>query len=205
LRLDPSRAGALATAALHAAALATLLAHEPARSAITAAAPIMVDWIAAPKSEPAPEPSQLPQLKPVHRKPRSVETPRVVTAPVETPSPLAAPAPSPSPPEAVAVAAEPTPAAVAPPIFSADYLQNPAPVYPTLSRKLGEQGRVLLRVRVNPNGGADEVRLQTSSGFARLDESARATVASWRFAPARQGNEPVPAWVLIPVSFQLDS
>jgi protein TonB len=205
LRLDPSRVGTLATAALHAAAVAALLSYEPARSAILAAAPIMVDWIAAPKVEPTPEPPQPPKPKPVHKKPPPVETPKVITAPVETPSPIVAPAPPPPPPEPVALAPAPTPIAVAPPIFNADYLQNPKPVYPKLSAKLHEEGLVTLRVLVNSNGSADEVRLQTSSGSARLDEAARATVRSWKFVPARRGNEPVPAWVLIPISFKLDS
>ena len=75
----------------------------------------------------------------------------------------------------------------------------------TVSKKLGEQGRVVLRVHVNPNGSADEVQLQASSGFARLDESARVTVSNWKFVPAKLGNEPVSAWVVIPISFKLDS
>jgi protein TonB len=115
--------------------------------------------------------------------------------------------PPPPPPEPVAVApaAEAAPITVVAPIFNADYLQNPAPAYPSLSRKLGEQGRVVLRVLVNANGRADEVQLQASSGSARLDESARATVGHWKFVPARRGNEPVQAWVVIPISFKLDS
>jgi periplasmic protein TonB len=207
VRLNPSRAGTLATAALHAAALAGLLSYEPARSAILAAAPIMVDWIAAPKVEPAVEPTPPPKPKPVHRKPQPVEKPKIVAAPVETPSPIVAPAPPPPPPEPVALAPAPAPAPVevAPPVFNAAYLQNPKPPYSTLSKKMGEQGRVVLRVHVNPNGSADEVHLQTSSGYARLDESARTTVGSWKFVPAKRGNEPVSAWVVIPISFKLDS
>ena len=210
MRLDPSRVGTVATAALHAAALAALLSYEPARSAIMAAAPIMVDWIAAPNVEPASEPSPPPKPKPVHRKPRPVEKPEVVTAPVETPSPSPIVAPAPPPREPVALAPAPAPVApapveVAPPLFNAAYLQNPKPAYSTLSKKLGEQGRVILRVHVNPNGSADEVQLQTSSGYARLDESARTTVGGWKFVPAKRGNEPVAAWVVIPISFKLDS
>jgi protein TonB len=204
LRLDPSRAGTLATVALHAAALGALLTYQPARSALMAAAPIMVDWIAAPKVEPAPDAPQPPKPKPVYRKPKPVETPKVIAAPVETQSPIIAPAPPPPPPEPIAAAPAPAPVIVAPPIFNAQYLQNPAPPYSTLSKKLGEQGRVILRVLVNPKGSADEVQLQTSSGFARLDESARATVGRWKFVPAKRGNEAVPAWVLIPITFELN-
>jgi len=37
-----------------------------------------------------------------------------------------------------------------------------------------------------------------------LDHAARDTVRGWRFAPARRGDVPVPAWVLIPISFRLE-
>ncbi len=205
LRLDPSRVGTLATAALHAAALAALLSYEPARSAIIAASPIMVDWIAAPKTEPAADPAPAP--KPVQRKPKPVEKPKVVTAPVETPSPspVAAPAPPPPAPIALAPVPAPAPVEVAAPVFDAAYLQNPKPPYSTVSKKMGEQGRVVLRVHVTPSGSADEVQLQSSSGYARLDEAARTTVGTWKFVPAKRGNEPVAAWVVIPISFKLDS
>jgi len=94
--------------------------------------------------------------------------------------------------------------AVTPPIFAADYLENPPPAYPALSRRLGEEGRVVLRVLVNPAGSADEVQIRTPSGHARLDDAARETVRRWRFVPAKHGATPVPAWVLIPIPFSLE-
>jgi protein TonB len=94
--------------------------------------------------------------------------------------------------------------AVTRPIFTADYLENPPPAYPAMSRRLGEQGRVILRVRVTAGGGADEIQIRDSSGHARLDEAARETVRRWRFVPAKRGDTPVSAWVLIPISFRLE-
>jgi TonB family protein len=79
-------------------------------------------------------------------------------------------------------------------------LDNPKPPYPPLSRRMGEQGRVVLRVHVTPEGAAGEVLLHASSGSPRLDESALATVRRWKFVPARRGAEPVAAWVLVPIS-----
>ena len=90
------------------------------------------------------------------------------------------------------------------PRFDAAYLNNPEPDYPTLSKRLGEEGRVLLRVLVTPEGLADQVEVRQSSGHTRLDQAALATVRRWRFTPARQGEERVPAWVLVPLSFQLE-
>ena len=48
---------------------------------------------------------------------------------------------------------------------------NPAPRYPPLSRRMGEQGRVLLRVHVSTGGSAMEVALHKTSGFDRLDRA----------------------------------
>jgi protein TonB len=192
----PRRVGALVTVALHALALAAVLSYQPARSALLAAAPVMVDWIAQPRIEPRRE---LPKAKPVLQpQPEPVAPAPIIAAANETPAPMTAPAPPPAP------LAAPEPAPLTMPIFNADYLDNPAPSYPALSRRLHEQGRVLLRVLVNPGGRADEVQIQSSSGYARLDGVARDTVRSWKFVPAKRGAEPVPAWVLIPVSFRLE-
>lgn len=88
-----------------------------------------------------------------------------------------------------------------PPVFDADYLHNPPPDYPLASQRLGEHGRVLLRVHVSADGQAQEVLLQQSCGHTRLDEAARRAVQRWRFVPARQGAVAVAAWVLVPVRF----
>jgi len=95
--------------------------------------------------------------------------------------------------------------AVVPPRFDAAYLQNPEPGYPLLSKRLGEEGRVILRVLVNPEGLAEQVEVRQSSGHSRLDQAALGTVRRWRFTPARRGAERLAAWVLVPLSFQLDA
>ena len=204
MTVAPSRAGALVTVALHGVVLAALLSYAPARSAILGVAPIMVDWIVpaqpAPRIEP---PRELPKPKPVKIVPKPVEPPPVAVLPPQAVSPMVVSEPPPPPP-AEPVAAAPAPVAVTPPIFNADYLDNPAPVYPTLSRRMHEEGRVVLRVFVNARGGADDVQISNSSGHARLDDSARETVRRWKFVPAKRGSEAVPAWVLVPVSFRLE-
>jgi protein TonB len=196
--------------ALHAFALAALLSYAPARKALLRA-PIMVDFILLPKaekSEPEP-PTELPRPLPVAKRiERPVAPPALLAAPAHAPSPQVAPPPSPEPPVPLTVVSPPAPPAPAvettQPIFNADYLDNPAPPYPSLARRNGEQGRVLLRVLVNARGTADEVQVRASSGHSRLDDAARDTVRRWKFVPAKRGAEPVPAWVLIPVSFRLE-
>jgi protein TonB len=183
-----------------------LLAYAPARSALSSAAPIMVDWIVPAKPEPKVEPApkvEPPKPKPLKVIPKPVEHPPVAVLPREAPAPMLAPEPPPPPPaEPVAVA--PAPVAVTPPIFNADYLENPAPTYPAISRRIGEQGRVVLRVLVSPGGKADQVQIATSSGHPRLDDMARETVQRWKFVPAKRGAEAVSAWVVIPISFKLE-
>ncbi|MGD9953978.1 MAG: energy transducer TonB [Burkholderiales bacterium] len=214
------RVGAASAIGLHLLAGAALLAYEPARSAFYSAAPIMVSLVASPRVEtkpeppveiPPPKPRRRPVLKPAVKAP---EPPPVLAAPVEAPvpSPLLVappppePAPPPPPPPAPAplAVAPPPPVALTPPVFAADYLENPPPPYPALSRRLREEGRVLLRVLVSAQGAAQAIEIRESSGHARLDESARATVGRWRFVPAKRGDTPAAAWVLIPISFRLE-
>jgi len=154
--------------------------------------------------EPTPTPLEpLPAVLP----PPAAEPAKPVAAYVP-PAPLAIavpPAPTPIEPALPAPPAPPAPVRTVPPRFDADYLDNPAPVYPPLSRRLGEEGRVLLRVFVNPDGSAAQVEVRESSGFERLDKAARDTVRRWRFVPARQGEDAVGAWVLVPIVFSLRS
>lgn len=160
-------------------------------------------------------PRPLPQTpQPVVR-----QTESITPAPVLTAAPDADPAPvafsvSPQPPAPPQEDAPPAPSrppktAPAPPLpitiarFDADYLQNPAPAYPALSRRLREEGTVLLLVRVTAQGDAEQVQVKHSSGFARLDEAALNAVRQWRFVPARRGDEPVAANVVVPIVFRL--
>jgi len=87
--------------------------------------------------------------------------------------------------------------------YDADYLNNPAPVYPMLSRRKGEQGKVQLLVQVNAQGLADKVEIQTGSGYPRLDSAALEAVKRWRFVPARRGDEAIAASVVVPIVFRL--
>ncbi len=89
--------------------------------------------------------------------------------------------------------------------FDADYLHNSKPVYPLLARRMGEHGRVLMRVLVSAQGTVDAVEIRTSSGSRRLDGAAQEAVRSWRFQPARRGEVPLESWVLVPVVFNLES
>ncbi len=124
--------------------------------------------------------------------------PQPPPAPPAPPAPVAVEAPPPAPP------APPPPAPVTAARFDADYLRNPPPAYPSMSRRLREEGKVLLTVRVSAQGTADSVQVRQSSGHARLDEAALEAVRHWRFVPAKRGDEPIAASVIVPLVFRLD-
>jgi len=78
------------------------------------------------------------------------------------------------------------------------------PPYPPTSRRLGEQGTVQLLLYVQPNGRVSEAKVQRSSGFPRLDESAvNEAKRAWRFVPNTQGGTAVAGWCTIAIKFKL--
>lgn len=94
---------------------------------------------------------------------------------------------------------------VIPARFDVAHLNNPQPDYPLLSKRLREQGEVILRVYVTSEGSAGPVEIHTSSGYSRLDNAAKRAVERWRFMPARKGDRPVDTWVLVPIRYSLKS
>jgi protein TonB len=93
---------------------------------------------------------------------------------------------------------------VAQPSSDADYLHNPKPAYPPLSRRLGEQGTVIVRALIGTDGSAHTAEIQQSSGFTRLDQAALATTLRWRYVPGTRGAVAQAMWVNLPFSFVLE-
>jgi protein TonB len=62
-----------------------------------------------------------------------------------------------------------------------------------------------LRVFVTAAGHAKDVTLKASSGFERLDNTAKLAVAGWKFVPAMRDDKPVDAWVIVPIKFSLSN
>lgn len=173
---------------------------------------IYVRLVELPPPLPAPAVTQKPKPLPVARKevPRQPEPLPLLTAAVAAPavaSFVVAPQP-PAPPAPPPLQSAPPPAPPAPVTaarFDADYLHNPKPVYPSISRRLNEEGTVVVRVRVSADGTALAVEVRQSSGHARLDTSALDAVQRWRFIPARQGETAIESWVAVPIAFKLES
>jgi protein TonB len=84
------------------------------------------------------------------------------------------------------------------------YRSAPPPSYPIAAIRDGQQGTVLLRVQVDPDGKAASVVIERSSGSRVLDNAARQQVLRhWRFVPAQVDGKAVSAVGLVPVSFSL--
>lgn len=203
-------------AALHGAVLLYPLRVAIGRIEMPPSETVMVRLTAAISAEPAntpPSQAQIAPPKPVmteHK--RQAPTPRPVlamqteqlTAPASFTVPAAPAASAPAVPSAPIASAAPV-ATISAARFDAAYLNNPKPNYPPISRRLGEEGKVLLRVKVAPDGAATEIDLEKSSNFERLDEAARQVVARWRFVPAKRGDQAIEASVIVPIVFRLDS
>lgn len=188
------------------------------RRAVELVVPVQViaDLIELPQPKveptpPPPAPQPTPKPQPVVRQtPRPQPTPLPVAVADPAPSDHApiVPAPVPTAPAepspAQAKPVEPAVPAVQLPSSTADYLNNPAPAYPPLSRRLGEQGRVVVRVLIGTDGTASQAEIRSSSGFERLDQAALQTVLKWRYVPGKRAGVPEAMWFNVPINFVLE-
>jgi protein TonB len=81
---------------------------------------------------------------------------------------------------------------------------NREPVYPPEAVRHAEQGAVLLRVHIAPDGSANGVDVAETSGYPELDLAARDAVANWHFVPAVRDGVPIPFDMEFRVVFQLE-
>jgi periplasmic protein TonB len=204
----------------HAAALWGLQCGLIRRTAeIVVPVEILSEFLTPP---PPPKIEQLPHREPLPPKPRVVRKAERVPPPAPQPLALreASPAPNapvgvtspqpPAPPIAAPVSPAPAPPAPAAaprvelPTSDAAYLQNPKPPYPAISKRLGEQGKVLVRVFIGADGVPQQAEVRQSSGYERLDEAAKATAMKWRYVPGKRGGVPEAMWVNVPINFVLE-
>lgn len=182
---------------VHAAVVAALLSIGPHLNLALPSRPVEVRFVAAPATQKKWTP---PEVKAVVA---AVVAPMpdvpLIEIPVAAPSERAITVP-------VRAAVAPAPADAGAPrlISSVEYLREPVPRYPPKSRKLREQGMVVLRVLIDEQGAACSIEIETSSGFARLDDAAREAVERAAFRPYVEDGSPRRAFVLIPIEFSLN-
>jgi TonB family protein len=92
-----------------------------------------------------------------------------------------------------------------PSVGAAYSASNPRPEYPAISRRLGEQGVVVLRVLVSAQGSAQSVEIKSSSGSPTLDRAAVAAISRWRFSPATVDGVATTEWYETRWVFKLEN
>lgn len=199
---DPSRRICVAAAitGAHALVLYGLLTMAPAFREVAAQVPLVVNFVSQ------------PDARPTRRPPPSVAvvTPQMVMPQPELPL-IEVPVEPVASDRAITIAPQ-----VAPPtatqedrsvpklVSAVEYVREPAPRYPPQSRRLREQGLVVLRVVIDERGTAQSIEIETSSGHERLDDAAREAVARAAFRPYVEDGAPRRALVLIPIEFALN-
>lgn len=181
------------------------------REAVAEVAPLVVDFITAPPPAPPKPPPPAPAVVPRRLPPPPA--PVMATPPLAEPAAAAmvVPPPPAEPPTPAEPPAPPAPPAPAPPpvrtipATAVSYLEPPAPVYPLASRRLQEQGEVLLKVEIGVDGRARQVLVSRSSGSSRLDNAALTAVRAARFKPYTENGVPLVVWTTVPIQFELEN
>jgi periplasmic protein TonB len=85
-----------------------------------------------------------------------------------------------------------------------DAKRSQEPEYPPTSRRLGEQGSLVLQVLVDTDGRVLDTKLVQSSGFERLDQAALDGVkADYRFLPGTLDGKPQQMWYTFKFTWKL--
>jgi protein TonB len=78
------------------------------------------------------------------------------------------------------------------------------PYFPSASRRLNEEGSVVILFKVLANGHVGETKIETSSGYPRLDEAtAKCLTSQGRFEPERVGTEVHESWQRLKYTWRL--
>ncbi len=80
----------------------------------------------------------------------------------------------------------------------------PEPFYPGLSRRMGEEGKALVRLYINEAGAVERVQLAQSSGIQRLDQSALDAAMKARCKPFVEFGKPIKVSAIQPYIFRLE-
>jgi protein TonB len=99
--------------------------------------------------------------------------------------------------------APPAPAVIEPRIDSRRGLSEP--YYPPDVIRGGGEGTVVLSIYILADGRVGDVKLISSSGIAKLDQSAMREAKKWRFVPGTSDGKPMAMWKQLPVTFRLNT
>ncbi|MBC8027733.1 MAG: TonB family protein [Steroidobacteraceae bacterium] len=177
------------TAALHVLVFAGFVSAGRVQKILADPEPMIASVVDSPAAEEAP-PEYTPPIQEIQY---SLPMPQEISFETESITPPVTVQTSITPPTSQVV--------VPPVVESVEYVRAPAPVYPHESSRKRERGIVVLRVLVDTAGRPAQIQIERSSGFARLDDAARAAVQKALFRPHEVDGHAQPAQVLIPIEF----
>lgn len=190
-----------------ASASLVVVGHVVAILAFANLGPSVVDAVSAPPLQIALLPAAVAAVE-TPPPPVRLEPPRIELEPPIVPL-IEFPSDTPST-TAITLASErappthPAPTGGVPELVSeVEYLEPPRPGYPSVSRRLREQGLVVLRVLVDERGRAELLHVHRSSGHARLDQAALEAVQRAEFRPYVANGLVQRVYVLVPIEFAL--
>ena len=82
--------------------------------------------------------------------------------------------------------------------------RQPKPRYPMVSRKLGEEGTVIVKGCIEENGSIKNIEIINGSGYKRLDAEAIEAVRQWTFSGGNQKSKKIISCYRIPIQFVLE-
>lgn len=85
---------------------------------------------------------------------------------------------------------------------SPSFIHRETPIYPFIARKLGKEGKVLLRLVLDAQGQLQRIETVETNGFGFV-EAASAAIKKSTFTPAVSNGRTVSSQVLVPIRFVL--
>jgi len=82
------------------------------------------------------------------------------------------------------------------------FIHQAVPVYPAIARRLGKEGRVLLKLLIDADGKLKNIEVIEAAGYGFTEASLEAVKKS-TYAPGFQNGEKIAMRVLLPISFRL--
>ena len=83
------------------------------------------------------------------------------------------------------------------------FLHREMPVYPIMARKLGREGKVVLKLTIDENGNLLDIEVLDREGYG-FTEAAVEAVKKSTFLPAEKDGKPITSRALLPIRFQLE-
>lgn len=166
-------------------------------------APVPVSLVTVPRDDTPPEPEKVREPEPPRQPPPLDFAPELPSPSLTAPS-LRGPA----------VRLDPSlfggTAPIGELVFAAADLDQPPratvrtpPVYPYRARQRRIEGTVQVRFLVRRDGTVGEVIIEAADPPGVFEEAVREAVERWRFEPGRLAGEAVAAWVVMPITFDM--